>query len=291
MYRKVAAKTSTSAAPSAANHFVNALTKSGFAVHDAAVLSKAAKALGIETSTAINEVFVKTKGIDVSPKAEAIALPLASIGFDGRPLAADAFPRRFYLQSHVSAVAPESLATVDAPQGAPRCGLTGKFFAKEEVVDNLMMAALELKFSSPFWIRDTHPELGKFLELRAQSSAIELPVTTCVVPLDSINPIPASLLHPSVRSRSAPRGANAMTGLVPLNPWFAAEGPPVWLSLDQIAQHGMSFKTEVLKATTTLVHVEQWVMFNAEQLTMPGRLSLNRAKGFVQKDDITKIFT
>jgi hypothetical protein len=290
MYRKAASKSSTAPA-SLKSHFVNSLTKRAFAAHDAAVLRAAAVDRSSSAVSCINAFLVKSKGMKLKANAQPVTLPLASVGYDGGPLPADSCPRQFYLQSDIESPDVDALATADEPLAPPRCGLTGKFFTKEEVSDNLSMAALEMKFASPFWIRDTHPQLGKFLELRDKSAGIELSVTTSVASLDNVVTIPEVLLHPSVVAGKAPRGANALTGLVPLNKWFAEQGPPLWLTLDQMARHSIAFKSQALQSDVKLVQIEQWLLYNAEQLVVPGRLSLTRSVKGSPVDDDCKVFS
>ena len=298
MYRKVVYSGSGVAAAEPArvvkHGFLNAFTGCNFSTFDTIVLREAAAARGVNTLSAVNAFLVKAKGLKVKSGASAIDLKLPSVGFDGNPMPSDILPRQFYLSSDLDGAdfTAAALSSAETPLKTPRCGLTGLFFTREDVVDNLMLASLEMKFGSPFWIRDNHPELGRFLELRQNSSGIQLAITAAVVPLDKIQTFPQNLMHSSVVSKSAPRGANALTGVVPPNRWFTENGPATWISLDQMTRHGLRLKSAAnLIEAATLVEVDRWVLFNSDQLVVPGRLSLNRAvKGDQPNDDITKIF-
>lgn len=58
----------------------------------------------------------------------------------------------------------------------PRDALTGMYFQREELIDNLLMAARVFNYASnPFWIRSDHPQLGKYLKLAAGGAKTAAP--------------------------------------------------------------------------------------------------------------------
>ncbi|EPY38357.1 hypothetical protein AGDE_05572 [Angomonas deanei] len=110
----------------------------------------------------------------------------------------------------------------------PRCGLTGLFFSREEVVDNLQAAAYNLNFTSPFWIHSSHPSLeSKYLKVKGGSESICIGLTSSVISVEDIEPFDHSLLHHTLHSKSlasaakdAPAGMNAISGYVSENPFL-----------------------------------------------------------------------
>eukprot|EP00758_Cryptobia_borreli_P006123 Tbor_TRINITY_DN5086_c0_g1::TRINITY_DN5086_c0_g1_i1::g.14035::m.14035 len=55
----------------------------------------------------------------------------------------------------------------------PRCALSGMFFQREEITDNLLSASRYFGYQEPFWIRTDHPQLHKFLKLGNPNTASE----------------------------------------------------------------------------------------------------------------------
>ncbi|CCW64781.1 unnamed protein product [Phytomonas sp. EM1] len=213
-----------------------------------------------------------------------LPLPQYFISSDDSPN--DFEPRKFYHSSSVT------ISDKKAKSGVylPRCGLTGLFFNREEVIDNLQAAASDLGFSSPFWIRSDHPALRSgFLTVKDDSEVICISLTAEITPVENVVPFSENLLHSSLRngaeflrpSASIPRGMNSITGFVSRNPFICSlPHRGLWLSRDQLLQHGISLRSSK-DATSddeafTLVETEQWELYNADQLTVPGRLGLKR---------------
>ncbi|KEG10569.1 hypothetical protein DQ04_03551000 [Trypanosoma grayi] len=217
--------------------------------------------------------------------APAYALPLPKHFIDPTEAAESLVQRVFY---HGSAV--KSASELRGGSYFPRCGLTGSFFSREEVVDNLQAAAAELEFKSPFWIRSDHPALGDFLHLKDGSEAICLSLTAAVVSLEDVGPFDEELLHPLLRracrpngrifEKDVPLGMNALSGFITKNP-FVQQLPNrgVWLSQDQVLLNGLQLRKKKGASSDNpfvFVEVEQWEMHNADQLTVPGRLALHK---------------
>lgn len=233
---------------------------------------------------------VVTEGLRAEPHLYTLPLPLHFISEDD---SADDFePRSFY---HASAIEnPDKLTRAAANVYAPRCGLSGLFFTREEVVDNLQAAVADLALKSPFWIHSGHPGLESgFLNVRDGSEAICISLTANVMALADVAAVKKSLLHPSLRgmvtdektgacsaTKAIPLGMNALNGQICENPFvqnFPNRG--LWISQDQLLMNNLSAKksTGRAKELFTLVEVEQWKLFNADQLVVPGRLGLRRA--------------
>jgi hypothetical protein len=195
----------------------------------------------------------------------------------------------------------------------PRCGETGIFFRREELVDNLCQAAVELRFASPFWIRNTHPQLGKFLLLKEGSLTISISCTAAVTPISSLASVPYTLIHPKLQNQKflnqqagattpespyntaqVPRGFNAFTGSITANHWVVEQMPDngVWISHEQFVEHNLLLRPGLTEATAfTEVEIDQWLFHNADQLVTPGRLALAKAvalDGAVK--DTTEVF-
>ena len=206
---------------------------------------------------------------------------------------------------------------VSAPIKYPRDGLHGLYFRREEVVDNLLVAAEEMKLNSPFWIRSNHPQLGKFLLLKQNSDQVVVSLTSTVFSIEDIEAVPPPLLHWSIQSSATSlsnashqynlsntiRGMNALTGVVSQNPYIMEQlkGNGVWVSLDQIVAHNLQLKRRDTMGATKrgldpsisrlfdaefaacviemgkLVELEQWELYNGDSLQVPGRLALKQA--------------
>lgn len=233
----------------------------------------------------------------------------------------------------------------------PRCGLTGLFYRREEIVDNLTQAAIALQFQSPFWIPENHPELGKFLQLKPDSQPIVISITSRVAPVEVVKILPPQLIaapfkgvkyqnlkpkdktSPFHNAKVAP-GANIFTGEVSQNPYLCGTTPSpafqqhevlrgadlavnnrgIWISLDQFVRHGLALRDELVAspisdgngdvdATASLlshinqlleifvpVETKQLALFNADQLVVPGRLSLKTRSNPSQVGDIIEVF-
>lgn len=188
---------------------------------------------------------------------------------------------------------------VDAKERAistymPRCGQSGLFFAREEVIDNLQAAANDLGFQSPFWIRPSHPAfLSGYLSVKDDSEAICISLTSSVTSIDNVADFATELLHPSLHkgksgsgcgrfyalSDDIPVGMNAITGFVSANPFFGRlPQRGLWISQEQLLQCSLSLKNGLSHLTDafTLIETEQWELYNADQLTVPGRLALRQ---------------
>mmetsp|Transcript_56640 Transcript_56640/g.64922 ORF Transcript_56640/g.64922 Transcript_56640/m.64922 type:complete len:399 (-) Transcript_56640:61-1257(-) len=109
---------------------------------------------------------------------------------------------------------------------APRCGLTGLFYSREDVVDNLIQASIALQFNSQFWIPQDHPQLGNFLKLKEGAAPIALPLFARVAPIDVVKVVPqplvyeplkvvsSSTFHTANKARTSPyQNANVQTGV------------------------------------------------------------------------------
>ncbi|EAN89562.1 hypothetical protein, conserved [Trypanosoma cruzi] len=218
--------------------------------------------------------------------APKFTLPLPNYFINPSEKAEDFVPRVFY---HASMV--KRAAELREQSYMPRCGLTGLFFSREEVVDNLQAAAAELGFKSPFWIRNDHPALGNFLELKDGSEAICLSLTAAITGMDSVESFCEDLWHPDLRravgskgrafGKDVPLGMNALSGFVTKNPFVQSlPNRGVWISQEQVLQNNLQLKKEKSASSNdpfVLVEVEQWEMHNADQLSVPGRLALHRS--------------
>ncbi|EPY27959.1 hypothetical protein STCU_05378 [Strigomonas culicis] len=210
-------------------------------------------------------------------------LPLADYFIDSSDSKESFLPRTFYHES--------SLDKTDykLSSGVPRCGFTGLFFAREEVVDNLQAAGRDLGYSSPFWIRAEHPALKSgFLKMKNGGDSICISLTSNVISIDDVEAFDSNLLHPSLRpqsksttfyelSKKTPLGMNAITGFVSKNPFYKKlPHKGLWLSQEQVLQHGIKVPPAAKREKYVLVEVDQWEMFNADQLAVPGRLGLRK---------------
>ncbi|KPI86627.1 hypothetical protein ABL78_4305 [Leptomonas seymouri] len=219
-------------------------------------------------------------------------LPLPSHFINPEDTAGDFEPRIFYLEKDVVDV----LNASTKKPSHPRCGHSGLFFAREEVVDNLQAASRELGFSSPFWLRNDHPGLKSgYLQIKNGSESIVISLTASVTGLDNVEVIEEHKLHSSLRGiltgslsttaelsipESIPFGMNALTGALTRNP-FVCNLPKrgLWVSQDQLLQHSIKLSRQIKQAASafSLVEIEQWVLFNADQLQVPGRLGLRKS--------------
>lgn len=68
---------------------------------------------------------------------------------------------------------PTEYSNTDFKVAPPRDALTGNYFQREEMVDNLLAAARHFKYQNPFWLRSTHPQLHKYLKLAAPGAGTE----------------------------------------------------------------------------------------------------------------------
>ena len=141
----------------------------------------------------------------------------------------------------------------------PRCGLTGNFFCREELVDLLTCAASEYRFSAPFWIRENHPELTSgYLKLKPTMEPVVICHTAFVFTRDQLEQKSLdALLHPNYKSEKAARpGMNMLTGNVCLNPFLQTMGgtgtfqgvqASGWITLEQLITHkiGLNFSNAV----------------------------------------------
>jgi hypothetical protein len=153
-------------------------------------------------------------------------LPLPSHFISSQDSANDFEPRIFYLEKDVEDVLDKS----SKKQSQPRCGFSGLFFAREEVIDNLQAASAELGFTSPFWIRKDHPGLKSgFLQIKDGSESIVIGLSASIIGLGDVEPIEEHKLHPSLRGvmnqmtastselsvpADIPVGMNALTGVI-----------------------------------------------------------------------------
>lgn len=247
---------------------------------------------------------VVTEGLLPNPYLFTIPLPTHFISPDDS--ADDFVPRTFY---HATSVEhPDKLAGTPRTTYVPRCGLSGLFYTREELVDNLQAAASDLGFTSPFWIRPDHPGLQSgFLSVRDGSESVCISLTASVVSLDEVAAVDPRLLHPSlqklvsgkskscVATEDIPLGMNALSGKVCANPFVQAmPNRGLWLSHDQLLLNGLAVRSgrEGKGSDTaeggpfTLVEVEQWELYNADQLTVPGRLGLRRALNYPENGEL-----
>lgn len=233
---------------------------------------------------------VDSVGEEVS--ATKYKLPLPTHFINPEDSASDFEPRMFYLEKDVA----EVLSQMSKKPTQPRDGLSGLFFAREEVIDNLQAASAELGFSSPFWIRRDHPGVKSgFLQIKDGSESIVISLSASVIGIGDVEAIEEHRLHPSLRGilaqtfhgnspapipKEVPLGMNALTGTCTLNP-FVCKLPNrgLWVSQDQLLQHNIKLSRRITQAAGafSLVEIEQWELFNADQLQVPGRLGLRRS--------------
>lgn len=218
----------------------------------------------------------------VSDDTFVYSLPLADHFIDPSDSKESFLPRTFYHQSSLDKTDYKLSTSV------PRCGFTGLFFAREEVVDNLQAAGKDLGYASPFWIRANHPALKSgFLKMKDGGDSICISLTSNVISIENVEAFDSNLLHPSLRpksksttfyevSKSTPLGMNAITGFQSPNPFFQKlPQRGLWLSHEQVLQYGFKVPATA-KKTFSLVEVDQWEMLNADQLAVPGRLGLRK---------------
>lgn len=228
-------------------------------------------------------------------------LPLPSHFINTGESADDFEPRAFFLEKAL----PADIGIGGKVPAFPRCGRSGLFFAREEVVDNLQAAAADLKFSSPFWLHKDHPGLESgYLQLKEGNEAIVISLTASIIGFGDVETVEAAKLHPSLRkairsdvnsangfsvSDEIPLGMNALTGAVTKNPFVC--GLPnrgLWLSQDQLLHHNIRLSRHMKQAARafTLVEIDQWELFNADQLQVPGRLNLRQSLNLAPNETV-----
>ncbi|KAG5491896.1 hypothetical protein GH5_00785 [Leishmania sp. Ghana 2012 LV757] len=239
--------------------------------------------------------FIPAWAVDRSLKGDSptrFTLPLPS-HFINTGESADNFePRAFFLEKAL----PADISKYRKHPLFPRCGRSGLFFAREEVVDNLQAAATDLSFTSPFWLQKNHPGLESgYLQLKEGNEAIVISLTASIIGLGDVETVEAAKLHPSLRkamkgeanftsdltfSDEIPLGMNALTGAVTKNPFVCSlPNRGLWLSQDQMLHHNIKLSRRIKQAASafTLVEIDQWELFNADQLQVPGRLGLRQS--------------
>ncbi|GET92532.1 hypothetical protein, conserved [Leishmania tarentolae] len=228
-------------------------------------------------------------------------LPLPSHFINTGESADDFEPRAFFLEKAVSA----DVGVGGKVPAFPRCGRSGLFFSREEVVDNLQAAAADLNFSSPFWIHKDHPGLESgYLQLKEGNEAIVISLTASVIGLGDVETVEVTKLHPSLHtaitgdvnsasglsvSDEIPLGVNALTGVVTKNPFICSlPNRGLWLSQDQLLHHNIKFSRRIKHAASafTLVEIDQWELFNADQLQVPGRLGLRQSLNLAPNETV-----
>ncbi|SYZ69312.1 hypothetical_protein [Leishmania braziliensis MHOM/BR/75/M2904] len=228
-------------------------------------------------------------------------LPLPSHFINSGDSADDFEPRAFFLEKAL----PEDTNIGGRTPVFPRCGHSGLFFAREEVVDNLQAAAADLKFSSPFWLRKNHPGLESgYLQLKEGNETIVISLTASIVGFGDVETIEAAKLHPLLRkaikgdinsaggltvSDELPLGMNALTGAVTKNPFVCSlPNRGLWLSQDQLLHHNIKLSRHIKQAVSafTLVEIDQWELFNADQLQVPGRLGLRQSLNLAPNESV-----
>ena len=191
------------------------------------------------------------------------------------------------------------------PPLAARCGATGKFFSREEIVDHLLHVAAAKQYKNPFWLSVDHPRLKSgFLELKPEERASLVPLVSLVFPACRIPTKgaeePRALLHPNwVNTAKRQPGMNAFTGRVSSNPFLVqGEFTQGWATLDQLVTARMQIHTEAKHHSKSLsfqpadldsgtfVVLHEFALYNAEQLEKPGRLALMRE----EDRDATSLF-
>jgi hypothetical protein len=227
------------------------------------------------------------------------SLALPKYFIDPSEDASGIMPRSFYHHSDLMTVAPlEDLVSTggaaasiqqtqfgDKPRYPwPRCGSTGLFFRREEVVDNLTQAAIALQFTSPFWVPESHPQLGKFLQLKPGAQPIVVSITSSIAPVEVVKILPPQLITMSLKSVKYQKlqpndkhspfqnanvavGTNIFTGEELRNPFVCsdafqqhealsasslpANNRGVWISLDQFVRHGLALRDELVVASAS----------------------------------------
>lgn len=229
---------------------------------------------------------------DVLDGAASMKLPLPKYFIDPSECAADFEPREFFHVDEIKGKKDFCCKTL------PRCGMTGLFFSREEVVDALDAASGDLGFSSPFWIKEDYEHLRSgYLQLKDGSDAVVVSLTASVCGFEKFQSLLHSSLHPSLRKyvnfksqldtklidANVPKGMNALTGFISKNPFIhSLPHRGLWISFSQLLHLSNSeilSDSEALSDDTfTLVEVDQLCLYNASQLTVPGRLALKKQK-------------
>lgn len=221
---------------------------------------------------------------DLLDGAAPMKLPLPKYFIDPSESAADFEPREFFHADEIKGNDFFCCKTL------PRCGMTGLFFSREEVVDALVAAAEDLRFSSPFWIKEDYEHLcSGYLQLKDGSDAVVVSLTASVCGFERIQLLHHSSLHPSLRKyvnsesrldsklvdANIPKGMNALTGIISKNPFIQSlPHRGLWISFGQLLH--LSDGEALSDNTFTLVEVDQLCLYNASQLTVPGRLALKK---------------
>lgn len=226
------------------------------------------------------------KKSDLVEGAVSLRLPLPKYFIDPTESIEDFVPREFY---HIDEIKP----TKDFQcKTLPRCGMTGLFLSREEVVDALVAASEDLGFSSPFWIKENNPLLQSgFISLKDGSDAVVVSLTATIGGVEKLQLIEFSLLHSSLQKyvnlksgldlklvgEDIPKGMNAITGYVSKNPFIhSLPCRGLWISFDQLLY--LTGSQTPPDSTFTLVEIDQFCLYNADQLTVPGRLGLKQRK-------------
>jgi hypothetical protein len=255
-------------------------------------------------ATAFAESFNAPLRGDIGTEAAPVTLPaypyvLAASGDERLATKSEidkiAARRTFRPLSAYAETSHETMVPTDPPLCA-RCGETGKFFSREEMVDALLYHAALKQYRNPFWISLSHPKLKSgFLELKPESKPCLVQSVALVFPASRI-PIkgadePRSYLHPAwIEKKTRQPGMNAFTGAVAENAALRtgdfAEG---WVTLDQLLMAGMQIPRDTSKAVTredafgvdepcldggVFAIVQELALYNADQLEKPGRLAL-----------------
>lgn len=188
------------------------------------------------------------------------------------------------------------------PLPLPRDGATARFIVREEVADNLMAARDVLGFRSAVWVHASHPQLGvgANCDLRLMSE-LEQPIlvslTACAyrfgvdLPLAALEAL-RLFWHPLFANEASRRpGMNVLTGCVCSNPWCVSPSldggaslPLGWIGQGQLKRlRRLLPELESLldrgaaSPSATLIEVDQWSLFNADQLRFPFNLRQPRS--------------
>ena len=233
--------------------------------------------------------YAKTRGAEfLSPAEEkdgAVELPLPQHFTVNEELMKECCQARVVY--HASCFKDATVLVKDEMK-APRCGETGAFFRREELVENLLTASHMFNFQAPFWIRSNHPEVRSgYLQLKPDSESITVPLTSEVFILgtSAMKEVPSSHRHwisplyADAKKRKA--GMNAFTGTMTKNPWVQKqcekhEGG--WITLDQLLDiHADDANLpKLLEIKGTIVEVDQWELYNSVCLVKPGLLSYDK---------------
>lgn len=226
------------------------------------------------------------KESDLVDSAVSVKLPLPKYLIDPTESPDDFVPREFFYHDELKTKKDFQHKTL------PRCGMTGLFLSREEVVDALMAASEDLGFSSPFWIKeDYQPLQSGFISLKDGSDAVVVSLTASVAGVEKLQLIDPMSLHYSLRKAvtakskldfkhidaGIPKGMNAVTGYVSRNPFIQSlPCRGLWISFGQLLY--LTCSAVLLDHTFTLVEIDQLCLYNADQLTVPGRLGLKQRK-------------